>query len=104
PLSAGVSLVSPSSTGVRYAAPLVAVDHNVRSATLPTVDSDNLRGAVTATEHLIHLGHRRIAFLAGRPDLESAVLRERGYRQALEAAGIAFDAGLVRVGGYRPET
>ena len=73
------------------AGPLVAVDHNVRSSTLPTVDSDNLKGAVEATEHLIELGHRRIGFLAGRPDLESAQLRERGYRDALEAADIPFD-------------
>ena len=41
---------------------------------------------------------------AGRPDLESARLRERGYRQALADAGIAVDEGLIRVGGYEPET
>ena len=76
----------------------------MRSSTLPTVDSDNLKGAVEATEHLIELGHRRIGFLAGRPDLESARLRERGYRDALEAAGIPFDPDLVRVGGYRADT
>jgi LacI family transcriptional regulator len=103
-LTDGAILVTPSSIEVSSSAPIVAVDHNARSSTLPTVDSDNLRGAVTATEHLIHLGHRRIAFLAGRHDLESARLREHGYRRALEAAGIAFDADLVRVGGYRPET
>ena len=56
------------------------------------------------TEHLIALGHRRIAFLAGRPDLESARRREAGYRAALEAAGIAFDPDLVRVGGFKEET
>ena len=71
---------------------------------LPTVDSDNLNGAVSATEYLIGLGHRRIAFLAGRPDLESARLRERGYRQALADAGIAIDEQLIRVGGYMAET
>jgi LacI family transcriptional regulator len=52
----------------------------------------------------VALGHRRIGFLAGRPDLESARLREQGYRNALESAGIPFDPGLVRVGGYRAET
>ena len=103
-LTDGAILVTPSSDQVFSSAPIVAVDHNVRASALPTVDSDNLSGAVTATEHLIGLGHRRIAFLAGRPDLESARLRERGYKRALEAAGIAFDAGLVRVGGYLPET
>jgi LacI family transcriptional regulator len=103
-LTDGAILVTPSSVEVSSSAPIVAVDHNVRSSTLPTVDSDNLRGAVIATEHLIRLGHRRIAFLAGRPDLESALLRERGYRDALEEAGIGYDPELVRIGWYRPET
>jgi LacI family transcriptional regulator, galactose operon repressor len=103
-LTDGAILVTPSSVDVTVSAPLVAVDHNVRSATMATVDSDNLNGAITATEHLIGLGHKRIGFLAGRPDLESAELREQGYRRALKSAGIAFDPDLVRVGGYRAET
>jgi LacI family transcriptional regulator len=103
-LTDGAILVTPSSVDVTVSAPLVAVDHNIRSATMATVDSDNLTGAVTATGHLIGLGHQRIGFLAGRPDLESARLRLQGYRQALESAGIAFDPDLVRVGGYRAET
>ena len=103
-LTDGAILVTPSSIDQTFGAPVVAVDHNVGSSTLPTVDSDNLNGAVAATDHLIGLGHRRIAFLAGRPDLESARLRERGYRQALAAAGIPVDEGLIRVGGYRADT
>jgi LacI family transcriptional regulator len=103
-LTDGTILVTPSSVDVTVSAPLVAVDHNLRSATMATVDSDNLSGALTATEYLIGLGHRRIGFLAGRPDLESAQLREQGYRRALETAGIAFDPELVRVGGFQAET
>jgi LacI family transcriptional regulator len=99
-LADGAILVTPGSIDEVFGSPVVAVDHNVHSSTLPTVDSDNLDGAVSATEYLIRLGHRRIAFLAGRPDLESARLRERGYRQALAAAGIAVDERLIRVGGY----
>ena len=71
---------------------------------MPNVHSDNLAGAITAMEYLIGLGHRRIAFLAGRPDLESAQRREQGYHEALATAGIDFDPGLVRVGGYELET
>jgi LacI family transcriptional regulator len=100
----GALLVTPSSVDATYGAPVVAVDHNVGSSSLPSVDSDNLRGAVAATEYLIGLGHRRIGFLAGRSDLESARLRERGYRSALKAAGIALESGLVRVGGYQPDS
>ncbi len=71
---------------------------------MPNVHSDNLAGAITAMEYLIGLGHRRIAFLAGRPDLESAQRREQGYHEALATAGIDFDPDLVRVGGYELET
>jgi LacI family transcriptional regulator, galactose operon repressor len=100
----GALLVTPSSVDVTYGAPVVAVDHNVASSALPTVDSDNLKGAVSATEYLLSLGHRRIGFLAGRPDLESAQLRERGYRAALRRAGIKIDPSLIRVGGYQTDT
>jgi LacI family transcriptional regulator len=103
-LTDGAILVTPTSVDVTVSVPVVAVDHNVRSRTMATVDSDNLSGAIAAAEHLIGLGHCRIGFLAGRPDLESARLREQGYARALEAAGIAFDPGLVRIGGYQPET
>ena len=103
-LTDGAILVTPTSVDVTVSIPVVAVDHNVRSHTIGTVDSDNLSGAIAATEYLIGLGHRRIGFLAGRLDLESARLREQGYARALETAGIAFDSGLVRIGGYQPET
>jgi LacI family transcriptional regulator len=89
---------------VTYGAPVVAVDHNIGSSSLPTIDSDNLSGAVLATEYLLELGHRRIGFLAGRPDLESARLRERGYRTALKKAGIKIDSSLIRIGGYQVDT
>jgi LacI family transcriptional regulator len=82
---------------------VVAVDPHAGVSSLATVESQNFEGAVTATEYLIGLGHRRIGFIAGRPDLESARLRERGYRRALEDAGISFDPQLVRVGGYTRE-
>jgi LacI family transcriptional regulator len=100
----GALLVTPSSVDVTFGAPVVAVDHNIGSSALPTVDSDNLNGAVIATQHLLELGHRRIGFLAGRPDLESARLRERGYRSALEQAGVEIDPSLIRVGGYLVDT
>jgi LacI family transcriptional regulator len=83
--------------------PIVAVDPHAGPSTMPTVHGDNLAGAIAATEHLLSLGHRRIGFLAGRPDLESARQREQGYRQALEAAGLSVDPELIRVGGYELE-
>jgi LacI family transcriptional regulator, galactose operon repressor len=103
-LADGAILVTPGSIDETFGTPVVAVDHNVQSSTLPTVDSENLQGAVEATEYLLGLGHRRIGFLGGRHDLESARLRERGYREALHAGGIQVDESLVQEGGYEAAT
>jgi LacI family transcriptional regulator len=103
-LTDGLILVTPTVVDVSDAVPIVAVDPHTGPSTLPSVHADNLTGAITATEHLISLGHRRIGFLAGRPDLESARQREQGYRDALAAAGITLDPALIRVGDYELET
>jgi LacI family transcriptional regulator, galactose operon repressor len=103
-LTDGIILVTPTVVDVSDAAPIVTVDPHAGPPSLPSVHSDNLAGAITATEYLVGLGHRRIGFLAGRPDLESARLREQGFREALAAAGLALDPELIRVGEYAPET
>lgn len=102
-LTDGTILVTPTVGDVVDAKPVVAVDPHAGPSHLPRIDSDNIEGATTATEYLLNLGHRRIGFLAGRPDLESARLREQGYTQALQNAGIGFDPALVRVGGYQED-
>jgi LacI family transcriptional regulator len=100
----GAVLVTPAvSLEAVPGTPVVAVDPHTGPSHLPTIDSDNLRGAQLATEHLLALGHRRIAFLSGRPDLQSAELRKTGYLRALTAAGIAPDEDLIRIGAYDPE-
>lgn len=97
----GAILVTPTIVAAGGSVPVVAIDPHAGPASMPTVDADNLNGAVLATEHLLRLGHRRIGFLGGREDLESSRLREEGYRTALHAAGIEVDPALIRVGGYR---
>jgi LacI family transcriptional regulator, galactose operon repressor len=96
----GAVLVTPTVVDVNYGAPIVAIDPHTGQSELPTIDSDNLRGGHLATAHLLGLGHRRIAMLSGRPDLESSRLREQGYRQAMAAAGVPVSEDLVLVGGY----
>ncbi|WP_292673138.1 LacI family DNA-binding transcriptional regulator [Nocardioides sp.] len=100
----GAIIVTPTVVDAGSGIPVVAVDPHTGPVDVPTVDSDNLAGAVLATNHLLELGHRRIALLGGRPDLESARLREQGFRAAMAAAGVPVDESLVVVGGYRPET
>ncbi|WP_194420188.1 LacI family DNA-binding transcriptional regulator [Microbacterium abyssi] len=97
----GAILVTPTTTRAETSVPIVAVDPHVGADGPATIGVANVEGARAATDHLISLGHRRIAHLRGRTDLESAQERERGYRAALAAAGIPFDPALVADGGYR---
>ena len=97
----GAVVVAPTATVVDAPIPVVAVDPHTGKSGTSTIEADNVGGARAATEYLIGLGHRRIAHVRGREDLVSASLREQGYREALDAAGIPFDPSLVRVGGYR---
>lgn len=99
----GAVLVTPTVVEADADIPVVAIDPHAGPTGLPTVDSDNFSGALLATEHLLSLGHRRIGFLGGRPDLESSRLREDGYRKAHADAGVAVDPELVRSGNYRKE-
>jgi len=96
----GAVLVTPSIVEVEAGIPLVTIDPHAGPAGLPSVQSDNFEGAVTATRYLLELGHRRIAFLAGRADLRSSVLRRDGYEHALAEAGVPVDPDLVRDGEY----
>ncbi|WP_308257968.1 LacI family DNA-binding transcriptional regulator [Pseudonocardia lacus] len=96
----GAVIVTPTVLAPSYGAPVVAVDPHTGGEDVPTVDSDNRRGAELATEHLLELGHRRIAFIGGRADLESARLREDGFRAAMAAADVPVDPALVVAGDY----
>jgi LacI family transcriptional regulator len=100
----GAILVTPTVVETNQGVHVVAIDPHTGPTGMPTVDSDNFTGAMLATNHLIGLGHRRIGFIGGRPDLESARLREAGFRKAMAEARINVDEALVRVGGYRTET
>lgn len=100
----GAIMVTPTVDTASVEIPIVAIDPHTGRADLPTVESDSFGGARQATQHLIELGHRRIGFLAGRPDLRSSTLREAGYRQALADAGIQHCPALTRVGLYKRET
>lgn len=66
----------------------------------PGVRIDNHGVAAMATSHLIELGHRRIAFLAGPNELFVNSVRLGGYRSALDDAGISYDPDLVFEGGF----
>lgn len=68
------------------------------------VSIDNPAGARAVTQHLIALGHRRIAYIGDRFGLHSDTERCAGYRESLQAAGIACDPSLVVTGDSGPES
>lgn len=78
--------------------PIVAFDREVADPRAGAVVVDNVGGMRTATEHLIALGHRRIAMVAGTLGVQTGDERLAGYRQAMEAAGLVPQ---VAEGGFR---
>ena len=68
------------------------------------VSIDNPAGARAVTAHLIGFGHRRIGYIGDRFGLHSDTERCAGYRESLEAAGIAYDPALVVTGDSGPES
>ena len=99
----GAIMVTPTVVNVGAEVPLVAIDPHTGPADLPTVECDSFGGALQATRHLIELGHFRIGFIAGRPDLRSSIARDAGYRRALTDAGLPIDPALVGSGSYRQD-
>ena len=96
-----ISLCPPDADLARFSAagmPVVLVDHPHEH--LPAVHTDDVAGGRLATEHLLALGHRRIAYIG---DFEhnyhgftSSAMRRSGYEQAMAAAGLDIEPALVR--------
>ncbi|HYM50490.1 MAG TPA: LacI family DNA-binding transcriptional regulator [Candidatus Limnocylindrales bacterium] len=83
--------------------PYALVNRYSDEAEDPFVGSDDLLGGRLATEHLLSLGHRRIAHLCGQAAVSTGVLRRRGYLAAMAAAGIDADPRLIVESGFTEE-
>ncbi|MDH7488744.1 MAG: LacI family DNA-binding transcriptional regulator [Anaerolineae bacterium] len=85
-----------------FGVPIVLINNQQTGKYVYSIGTDDLRGGQIATEHLLSLGHTRIAYIASPNNVRSSQARMDGYRAALEAAGIAFDPALVAEGDGRP--
>lgn len=86
---------------LRLNVPTVVVDAaGVPSLRIPTVGATNWAGGRAATEHLLSLGHRRIAVVTGPLRILCSRARFDGHRAAMEAAGLSVDPALTREGTF----
>lgn len=97
-------VISPASSDHGYLLPdlragvaAVFVDRLPGAIEADVVLADNAGGARDGVGHLIALGHRRIGYLGDAPHIFTAAERLRGYRQAMDAAGLPVDEEWIRM-------
>jgi len=81
--------------------PLMLINAFSADEPLPCILPDEYAGGRAAAEHLLGLGHTRIALLSGFASSWAGQARVRGYRDAMEAHGLNIPAGYLRYGNYR---
>lgn len=106
----GVLLVpaSVSTTSVdllqHHSVPVVVLDRHIPEAQVDIVRCDSAQGAVLLTDHLLALGHRRIALLNGPAHISTSMDRVSGYHQVLSEAGltgIVYNGDFTQPSGYQ---
>ncbi|MFN8074106.1 MAG: LacI family DNA-binding transcriptional regulator [Kineosporiaceae bacterium] len=104
----GVTLAEPDEVMIAAGErdlPFVMVDPvDTTDPRVVSIGSTNWAGGRSATEHLIGLGHRRIAWIGGPEVSAAANERLHGHRAALDSAGIELDRSLVRRDWFSVET
>lgn len=80
--------------------PLVVVGRQDNYPQISFVDIDNLNGAYAATSHLLRLGYRRVAHIAGPQNMVAGLDRQIGYCRALSERGRTFKEDLVSAGDF----
>jgi LacI family xylobiose transport system transcriptional regulator len=81
--------------------PFVVINHaNALTEEVASVGATNWDGGLTATRHLLDLGHQRIGVISGPDGMLCSRARVDGYRTALETAGIPYDPLIIRAGNF----
>lgn len=100
----GVIIVAPVTSVFSNNAPIVSVDPIIKHPDYPSVHATNYQGSVDAMQYLLELGHRRIGYIGGRPELVSSNRRLDGYCDSLIRAEIPLDESLITIGDFTTET
>jgi len=84
--------------------PILLIDRIVPGVEVDYVTVTNIQGGFDATQHLISLGHRRIACVTGPQGLTASIDRVAGYRRALNKATIPLNDDLIFTGDFQFES
>jgi LacI family transcriptional regulator len=79
----------------RRGMPIVVVGRNAAPVGVDRVTADHWKGAYDAVEHLISLGHRRIAYIGGSPRTAGRLRRFHGFLEAMRAHGLGVPEELI---------
>lgn len=88
----------------KFHIPFIMLDRSFKLPNLITARLNHVKGGYLATEHLIKLGHKRIACVTGPKHMEDSNQRLQGYWKALEEAEIPFDESIIVEGDYHMES
>lgn len=84
--------------------PVVLACEYIEGSDIPIVSIDNISSARKVTEHLIKLGHTRIAHITGPTNVILSRDRFKGYKQALETNDLSYEDVLVQEGDFTYES
>lgn len=84
--------------------PVVMIDRDLPNVEVDAVLTDHQLGGFLATRHLLELGHKRIACIAGPSSITPSAERITGYRKALEQAGLSANEDLIMRGDYHAQS
>jgi DNA-binding LacI/PurR family transcriptional regulator len=82
----------------RHRIPLIVLDRGFEHPKAMSVFSDDAQGMRLVVEHLVGLGHSRIAFVGGDPGAGGAIVRAAGFRAAMTAEGLSVAPDDLRCG------
>ncbi|MBP6122839.1 MULTISPECIES: substrate-binding domain-containing protein [Providencia] len=77
---------------------MVLINRRIEQIANRCISLNNYKGAYLATEHLIRQGHTKIAYISSNHEIEDAVQRLLGYRDALKNNGIELPESYVEYG------
>jgi LacI family transcriptional regulator len=84
--------------------PVVVLDEEIPLTGAPAVLTDYYKAGVMATQYLIDLGHKRIAFIKGRRFVLSAKARLQGYTDTMRRNGLSINKNLIKEGDFSYES